>query len=239
MNIRTVQQKKHFYKHLTLLTAIKRHKHHPLIHHIHKKYNLSKKTLFYIKEYGPHSHIVKNIISESIGILIFASILSAFGGVALEEIKSVFIAVMPLVILLPTMNDMIGGYGAIISSRFSTMLHEDKLHCSPWKDYELIRLFLQVLIISTVTSILSAAAALLISEYYGYKDGLVVAGKVMLIAVINTLMLMMILFTVSILAGTYYFAKKEDPNNFLIPITTSIADFGNMLILMIVVLLLF
>lgn len=239
MKVHTDLKEKYFRKHLTLLTGIKRHKHHPLIHHIHQKYNISKKTLFYIKEYGPHSHIVKNIMHESIGILIFASILSAFGGAALEEIKSVFIAIMPLIILLPAMNDMIGGYGSIISSRFSAMLHGDRLRCSPWKDHELTRLFLQVLIISTITSMLSAAAALLISNYYGYEDGWIIAGKVMLIALVNTLLLIVILFTVSIIAGMYYFAKKEDPNNFLIPITTSIADFGNMLILTTLVILLF
>ena len=69
--------------HLDNLKKIERHKHHPLIHHIHKKYGISKKTLFYVKEYGPKSNVSHTIIRESIKILLFASIVSALGGLAL------------------------------------------------------------------------------------------------------------------------------------------------------------
>jgi len=35
----------------------------------------------------------------------------------------------------------------------------------------------------------------------------------------------------------YYYKNNEDPNNFLIPITTSIADFGNMGILAVLIII--
>ena len=43
----------------------------------------------------------------------------------------------------------------------------------------------------------------------------------------------------SIIAGLHFYRKGEDPNNFLIPITTSIADLSNMFILSILVVLFF
>ena len=79
-------------KDLNKLTLIKRKSHHPLVHEIREKHNISKKTLLYVKEYGPHSNVPKTIVKESIKILLFASILSSVGGFALENIKEVFVS---------------------------------------------------------------------------------------------------------------------------------------------------
>ncbi len=226
-------------KQLHRLTKIKRHKHHHLIHNLHKKHRISKKTLFYVKEYGPHSHIARTIIKESIKILLFASVLSSFGGLALEQIKALFIQIVPLIILLPALNDMIGDYGSIISSRFSTMLYEGKVK-RDWKtDRELKKLFLQIFTIAIVMVILSVIISLFISSFTNYKVTTAIAGKIMFIAVLDVALLVSILFLVAIVAGLYFYNKQEDPNNFLIPITTSIADFGNMILLAVLVLLLF
>ena len=64
-----------------------------------------------------------------------------------------------------------------------------------------------------------------------------IALKVFLITIIDVIVLVSILFIVAIAAGIYFYKKKEDPNNFLIPMTTSIADFGNMLILALLVMM--
>lgn len=216
---------------LEQLRKIKRHKHHPLQHHIHKKHHISKRTLFYIKEYGPKSNVSGTIIKESIKILLLASIISSLGGFALEEVKTLFLTLTPLIILLPTLNGMIGGYGTIISSKFSTMLHEGQLQMDWWQDKQLKKLFFQLLVISCVTTVVSTTLALLISS----MTGTVLAGsflwKIFLIALFDVVMLVSILFMVSLLVGKHIFEQGEDPNNFLIPITTAIADFGNMVIL--------
>lgn len=226
-------------KHLEKLVSIKREKYHPLIHKIHKKHKISKKTLFYIKEYGPHSHVAKTIIKESIKILLFTSIISSLGGLSLENIKTLFISITPLVILLPTLNNMIGSYGTIISSRFSTMLHEEKIKRKWWLNKDLKELFVQVLLISMFTTLFSGLIAILISSFYSYVINAGIIYKILIITVINTLVLVLILFLISVLGGIYIYKKHEDPNNFLIPITTSMADFGNMIILTILILLFF
>lgn len=225
--------------HLKKLKKISRKQYHPLIHKIHKKHNISKKTLFYIKEYGPHSNIPKTIIKESLKVLLFASIISSFGGLALEYIKTIFISFFPLIILLPTLNDMIGNYGTVVSSRFSTMLHEGKIIKKWWLNKELKKLFTQILVISTLTTIFSTIIALIISFLSNHAINNTLISKIFLITLIDVIFLVNILFLISIFSGLYIYKKKEDPNNFLIPITTSVADFGNMIILSILILLFF
>lgn len=224
-------------RHLEKLRRIKRKKHHELIHKIHKEHGISKKTLFYVKEYGPHSHIAKTIIRESIKILLFASIISSLGGLMLEHIKETFVEIIPLIILLPGLNNMIGSYGTIISSRFSTMLHEGKIKSKWWKNKEVMHIFAQISVISLLTAALSLALSFAISGFSDYNLSMTIALKIFLIVIMDNILLVSILFLTAVFAGTYFFKKQEDPNNFLIPITTSVADFGNMAILALLVVL--
>ena len=227
--------------HLKKLQKVLRHKHHPLIHKIHHVHRISKKTLFYVKEYGAHTNVPKTILKESLRIIILASIISSVGGLALEQIKALFLTMLPLVILLPALNDMVGDYGSIIASRFSTMLHKGEVQKQWWKEQQVKVLFWQVFIIAIITAILCATIALLLSKYT--RAPLLVtpvfALKILLITLFDVIILVGVLFIVTIFAGIYIFKKKEDPNNFLIPITTSIADFGNMVVLAALVLLFF
>ena len=223
-------------KHIKKLISIRREKHHPLVHHIHKKYNISRKTLFYIKEYGPHSHVVKTIMKESLKILFLASIISSLGGFALEFIKPLFVSFIPLVIMLPALNNMIGAYGAIISSRFTTLLHEGKVGKKLFKNAELKNIFCQVMIISIITTIFSLLISFLMS-YLGKGLDFNIALKIVIISLIDVMFLICLIFIISIVAGVYYYKNNEDPNNFLIPITTSIADFGNMGILAVLIII--
>ncbi len=226
-------------KHLEILRSIRRKKYHSIIHKIHKSHNISKKTLFYIKEYGPHANVVWTILKESAKILLLASILSSFGGLALEMIKPLVLSIFPLVILLPTLNGLIGGYGTIVSSRFSTMLHEGKVSKDWWKNQELKKLFLQIIIVALITTLLSAGMALVLFKISQDLANVGMVVRVLLIALIDVTVLVCILFATSICAGVYFFKKGEDPNNFLIPMTTSIADFGNMMILALLIMLFF
>lgn len=226
-------------RHLEKLRKVERKKHHPLLHKIHKKHRISRKTLFYVKEYGPHTNVPRTIIKESIKILLLASIISSFGGLALENIKTVFVSIIPLIIILPALNDMIGDYGTIASARLSTMLHEGLIKERCWSNKELKKLFVQIFIISIITAIFSSAIALAVSMVWGYGISLMLAIKVFIIAVLDIALLVSVLLAISVVAGKYFYNKGEDPNNFLIPITTSVADFGNMIILSALVLLLF
>ena len=230
---------KHLRKALEKLRKIKRESYHHLIHKLHRKHKLHKKTLFYIKEYGKHSNVPKTIIKESIKILLIASIVSSLGGLALEHIKNNLIAIVPLIILLPALNDMIGDYGSIVSGKFSTMLWKGEVKNDVFKTLKLKKLFFQIIIIGLMTAILSSILALFSAHFINSNINSIVILKIFFIVILDTLILVSLLFFTAVFAGLYYFRKKEDPNNFLIPITTAIADFGNMIVLTLLVLLIF
>ena len=243
MNLRftKILNKKGAKEHLHTLQKVMRHKHHALIHHIHHVHRISRKTLFYVKEYGQHSNVPKTILKESIKIILLASLLSSFGGFALEEIKTLFITMLPLVVLLPALNDMVGDYGTIVSARFSTMLHEGLVEKKWWREESVQKLFLQIMITATITAVMSAGIALAFSAFMepGSTFTALFAVKIFAITLIDVLLLVNLLFFVAIFAGLHYFKEKEDPTNFLIPITTSVADLGNMLLLSCLILLFF
>jgi len=226
-------------KHLEKLRKIERRRYHPLIHKIHKKHKISKKTLFYVKEYGPHSNVPRTIIKESIKILLLASLISSLGGLALEHIKLIFLSIMPLIILLPTLNDMAGDYGTIFSSKFSTMLYEGKIEKIWKKDMKLRKLFAQIFLIAMITTVFSLVISMLVSYLSGYSIAIDIVFKLLFVVIIDIALLVSILFLISLFAGLHFYRKKEDPNNFLIPITTSVADFGNIIILTLLILMIF
>ena len=81
---------------LMRLKKVSKPSYHPLIKHVHKRHNISKKTLFYVKEYCTKSNVSSVIIRESLAVLIFASIVSSFGGFGLEKWKDQFILLLPI-----------------------------------------------------------------------------------------------------------------------------------------------
>ncbi len=226
-------------RHLKKILHIRRKKHHPELHKIHKKYGISKQTLFYVKEYGKNANVSKTIIKESIKILLLASFISSLGGLALEQVRTLFLSILPLIILLPSLNNMIGNYGTIISSRFSTMLYEGEIKSKWWKNPDLKKLFVQIGVMTIIGAVLSSAVAIGITYFSPQGISFATALKVFLIVVIDMVVLTNILFFVAIFAGIHIYKKKGDPNNFLIPITTSIADFANMAVLALLIILLF
>ncbi len=230
---------KDIHEHLEKIRSLKKKHYHPLIHKTHKKYKISKKTLFYVKEYGPHTNVPRTIIKESIQILLLASLISSFGGFTIERIKDLFITITPLVILLPALNGMIGNYGIVFSSRLATLLHEGKVERAWWKNKELRELLVQIFITSMVTATLCALISLLSTTLATDQESMSMAGKIFFISIVDTIFFVALLILVSIYAGFYIYKKQEDPNNFLIPITTSIADFGNMIILAGLVIIMF
>ena len=215
---------------LKKVTRLRRHEHHPVPHHVHRKYGISRRTLFYMKEYGPHSHVAHVIVKESLKILILASIISSIGGIGMESISSKLVVIIPLIILLPALNDMVGDFGCIVSSKFTNMLYLGKVGRKWWRSRHLHTLFLIILSTSFITSVFIGVAASIIAYWSGYSVTFEVFLKVLGIAVLSNIILVSVIFAISIVGGLAIFRRKEDPNNFLIPITTSFADLLNLAI---------
>lgn len=239
MRIEPVKAARQMEKYLIKLTKIERHKHHPLLHLLHTKHNISRKTLFYIKGHAREEHLAHKIVQGSLKFILLATLISALGGFALEQVRHILIPILPLIILLPAFNNMVGDFGIIVSSRLSVMLHEKKVKRKFWESKELKKLAVQVAIVSMLTAFATAVLALVIPGIAGGAVDIVTAGKVVLIAVLDAFLLVSSILIISVISGIYVFKKKRDPNNFLIPITTSMADWANMVVLALLVVIFF
>lgn len=179
------------------------------------------------------------ITKESLKILILASLLSSIGGFGLEMIREKLLAIIPLLILMPALNDLIGDFGAVISSKFTTMLYMGRLRKKWWKSKKVKQLFTIIVAISLISSVYIGILASVIASFSGYPITLIFATEVVAIAMLSTTLLVIVIFLVSVVGGLYIYKKDMDPDNFLIPITTSIGDLGSMLIFSLVILYFF
>jgi cation transporter-like permease len=182
--------------------------------------------------------IIATIIKESFKIVILASLLSSLGGIGLELIQEKLIAILPLLILFPALNNMIGNFGTIISANFTTLLFTNQLKAK-WKSKKLKELLHNIAITAFFSAIALGTAASFIGFYKGFPLTTEIFFKILLIVLISTAILVSLICLISISAGFYYYHLKEDPDNVLIALSTSIADFGGMVIFSVLIHLLF
>ncbi len=179
------------------------------------------------------------IIKESFRILILASIFSSIGGIAIKSVQEKIILVLPLLIILPALNDMVGDFGIIIVSKFTTYLALRQIKRPLRKSHPLKHLYSVVLPVALISAIYLATLASLFAFFRGYFININILIKILAIVLITTLFLILIIFLVSVIGGLYIHRKKLDPDDLLIPVTTSIADFGSMILYSILVIAFF
>lgn len=219
-------------------TTTRRIRGHTLAHpEIHNGQRLSRRTIFYMKEYGPHSHVMTNIFRESIKILLLASVISSLGGVALESVRSLLI--LPALMVVPALNQLVGSFGTVVASKFTTALFEGHIRGKWWHLHFLHRLFLIVFGVAMISALYIATLTMIISFLSGVAMTWETFRKLLAITLITTLLLIGLIFNLSVVGGLWIYKRGEDPNNFLIPITTAVADFGALIIFAYLVRLLF
>ena len=207
------------------------------IHHLHKKHKLHHRTIFYMRK-GKKLHFHARIIKESIKILILASLISTIGGIGLQTLQQKLVEIIPLLILLPALNHMTGSLGTIVSSRFATDLYLGKVTKSWWKSKIVNNLLKSIMKIAFITSFYISILSAAISVYRGFPVDMLLFLKILLITLATTTIIVSIVFFISVIGGIYIYSKKKDPNNFLIPLTTSVADLGSMVVYSVMILIL-
>ena len=60
-------------------------------------------------------------------ILLITSIVSSLGGLSFQGIESLIATVLPIMIIFPSLNDLMGNFAIIFSSKFTTWLYEGKI----------------------------------------------------------------------------------------------------------------
>jgi len=201
---------------------------HITFQHELKRLGVPLKTLRKIE----HERTTQRIVRESAKVVILSSLISSLGGFGLESVQAKLVAFLPFLILLPALNDMVGSFGATISSKFTTMLFMKKIHTHNWMhDPELKALFMKVMTVGAITSLMMGALAYGISLLRGFPFHWLILIELLSVSLLATMLLVLVLFAVSIIGGIYVHNRGHNPDNYLIPLTTAIGDLGGILII--------
>ncbi|MDO8740134.1 MAG: magnesium transporter [Candidatus Woesearchaeota archaeon] len=174
--------------------------------------------------------IIGKIVKESFKVLILASILSSIGGLGLQSVQNKLVMLVPLLILLPSLNGMIGNYGIVITAKFTTALYERKIKRPWWHSHFVKHLYKVIIPIALISAVYISVLSVFIAYMRGFNFDLILLLKIIGLVVLTTILLVAIIFLISIIGGLYVYHRKEDPDDMLIPITTSVADLGSMLL---------
>ncbi|MBI2148296.1 magnesium transporter [Candidatus Woesearchaeota archaeon] len=180
---------------------------------------------------------VREIFRESIGVLLVSIILGLIAGMFLRNIQDSLIVILPLIIMLPALNGMIGNYGIIVTSKITTALDEKKV--KNIHSHIIKHLFKDIIPVALFSAVYISILSTFIAYFKGFEFSYFILSKIMLITIVTTLSLVIFIFIVAVIGSLVVYKKGIDPEDVLIPITTSIADVFSIGIFSLLVSLLF
>lgn len=165
----------------------------------------------------------KKIFKESIVVVIVSSILGLISGTILSENQEVLYSFPIILLMLPSLNSLIGDISTVLTSRLTSHLYIGTLPSKIQKSDRLKEDFYGLLI----TILLSLFALIMLGYFVGIITGISIVNPflIILIIMITILLLFGSMFMFLFIGSIFLFKKGKDPNNFLIPIVTSLLDF--------------
>lgn len=183
-----------------------------------------------------YSQECKKIIKESTPVLVLCSCLGSFAGGVFNSSLETLVTNPSLLTLLPLFSGESGSLISILGARLSSGLHSGIIEAEliPRKNtlYNfLICIILAILIYPLIGFMANFSSSLLDQVGLSYI-------KIMSISTISGFILVPIMMIIVFLISTLSYRKGYDPDNIVIPISTSITDSISSLILIMISLML-
>ena len=173
--------------------------------------------------YGLYTNkYVKTILKQSTPTLILCSFLGIFAGTVLDSFASILLNNPTILTLVPLFSGESGNLVSILGARLSSALHAGLIEAE-FKFNEAVRnnfiiIILLCLIVYPLIAILADITSLLLNiEAFSILH-------LILISLISGLVLIPIMIIIVFVIGIYSFKKGLDPDNVIIPISTSLTD---------------
>ncbi len=147
-----------------------------------------------------------------------------FSGTLLSFNEDLLRYTVPVMLLiLPALNSLIGDISTVLVSRLTTHLYIGTIQPRVRKSERLKEDFYGLLI----TLLLSLGALIFLGYLFSVILGIKIVNPLVisLIICITVLLIFTIMFLLSFVSAIVLFKRGMDPNNFLIPFITSLADF--------------
>ncbi|SDK42626.1 magnesium transporter [Natronorubrum texcoconense] len=169
----------------------------------------------------------KRIVANMFPLLVVLSIIVLWAGITLESAEEMLEEFAVLAVMVPTMVDMGGNLGAILSSRLSTRFHLGTTELDP-RDRELWGDVAAVLALAaTIFTALAIGAAAIDAMLFG---GVVGFGPLLLISLVSGMSVAVIAIVFSFAATYGSYRLGIDPDDTTIPIVTNVVDVFGMVI---------
>jgi mgtE-like transporter len=176
------------------------------------------------------TYSMKNIMKESLPMLLIAGAVSMCAGLILHNNNDVLFALPGILAIIPSFNNMGGSITSVLSCRLSSALHLGMINSKLKKTKTLERNVAATFIISIVSFFVLGFVAWGFNTMLGLKTlGAAVFPLVTLTAGLVTVAILSVL---SIIFSYVSYSKGIDPDNWVIPILTSIGDFIGVLLLL-------
>lgn len=152
-------------------------------------------------------------------------------GTLLSSNETLLYTVPIILLVLPALNSLIGDISTVLVSRLTTHLYIGTLEPKIQKSERLKEDFYGLLI----TLLLSLGALIFLGYLVSMISGIEIVNPLLisLIMCSTVLIIFAIMFLLSFISSIGLFKRGMDPNNFLIPLITSLADFLTPLFLII------
>jgi len=144
-------------------------------------------------------------------------------GTLLSSNEEILYTIPIMLLLIPALNSLIGDMSTVLVSRLTTHLYIGTLPPQVRKSDRLKEDFYGLLI----TLLLSLTALLFLGYLVGVISGIRIVNPILMISIIllTVLIIFFVLFITLFIGAIFLFKRGMDPNNFLIPFVTSLADF--------------
>jgi len=171
----------------------------------------------------------QKIFKESVLVVVISSIMGLISGTFLSINSQILYSFPVILLILPSLNSLIGNIAIVLISRLSSHLYLGNLSPKIQKSHVLKNDFYGLLI----TILLSLVALIIIGYAVGFATSIQIINPLLIITVImlTILILFGIIFLLLFISSIILFRRGKDPNNFLIPLTTSLLDFLTPLLL--------
>jgi cation transporter-like permease len=163
------------------------------------------------------------IFKESIMIVILSSIFGLFSGTLLSSNEGILYTIPIFLLILPALNSLIGDISTVLVSRLTTHLYIGTILPKVQKSKRLEEDFYGLFL----TLLLSMGFLITVGFSVGITSGIEIVNPFIIILIIflTIIIIFFIMFILLFLSAIYLFKRGLDPNNFLIPFITSLADF--------------
>lgn len=159
-----------------------------------------------------------------------ASSLSLLGGLGLEYVSNKILPLVPLIVAIPSLNDLVGDYATIIAAHTGDPTQRVSTHG------QLARAILKVIWINILAILL---LSLIIAYSRGYMFSALFLIKFVVFVTVAILLVVSMMLGLAKLLDKLLLQRHINPDELLIPIVTSFADIAMLLILSLAVLTIF